>query len=524
MNGRLFDRIQVRYSLIMKTKSTFRIGRYLAAPCMLAASVGAQPNILLITADDLGWDSLGVHGCPVAETTPNLDRLAQEGSRFEHAYVSIALCTPSRQAMLSGNYSHQTMTHGFTELERKGPAMPDLLKQHGYYLANINKQADYYEWDTAIGEDASAMGRDVPFYYTAISDIIAQAAKKQQPWFIMANSNDPHRPFYNSESELKNPKYTAFREAKRLSTPSRVYSPDEISVPGFLPDLPEIRQDMAEYYSSVRRLDDSVGRILAAVEDAGQTTNTLVIFMSDNGISVPYSKMNCYRASLRTPMILRWPGRIPANYRDPRNMVSGVDLAPTLFEFAGIDIPPHMAGRSFAPLLAGKSQPDRDYIVGHHYRNLRSNQMYPEFTIQSLDWVYIYNPWVDGKTEVHNSDYTGSTTLLAMWDAAEKIPSVRERVNFHKYRVIQELYNVRQDPYAYHNVIDNPENAEQAALMRQKLLTWMKDTDHPAAKLMADPLNPTLIAEYMALEKATATEEDAELDELNKQMREKTKK
>ncbi|MCU0857760.1 MAG: sulfatase [Pontiellaceae bacterium] len=508
----------------MKIRTQRKISCCLVASFVLAAGALAQPNILLITADDLGWNSVGVYGCPVADTTPNLDRLALEGARFEYAYVPIALCTPSRQVMLSGNYSHQTMTHGFTELERKGPALPDLLKEHGYYLANINKQQNDYEWDTAIEENESAMGRDVPFYHKAISGIIAKAGEKQQPWFIMVNSNDPHRPFYNSESELNNSKYKTFRDEGRLSTPSRVYAPEEITVPGFLPNLPEIRKDMAEYYSSVRRLDDSVGRILAAVEEAGQTTNTLVVFISDNGISMPYAKMNCYQASLRVPMILRWPGKIPASYRDPLNMVSGVDLAPTLLELAGMNIPKHMAGRSFASLLEGRTQPDRDFIVGHHYRNLRASQVYPEFTVQTREWVYIYNPWVDGKTEVHNSDYTGSPTLLAMWNATEMMPSVRERVNFHKYRIMEELYNVRQDPNAYMNVAAAPENAAQIAVMRQKLLDWMKATDHPAAKLMADPFNKKLIAEYMALEKATAIEQDAELDRPAKERRAKEKK
>jgi len=488
-----------------------------ASLLLVNAAEPVRPNILLITADDMHWDSVGVYGCPVAATTPNIDRLAAEGFRFNYAYVPISLCTPSRQVMLSGNHSHQTQTREFTELERVGPALPDLLKQNGYYLANLNKQQDYYEWDTAISEDQSGFGRDVPFFKKAVGEIITTAKRNHQPWFIMANSNDPHRPFYHSAAESKQPQIKAFREQGRLSRPSREYRPEAVVVPGFLPDLPEVRDELAEYYSSVRRCDDSVGSILAALEESGQSTNTIVVFLSDNGISMPFAKMNCYQASLRVPFILRYPVKIPAGVRDPLNMVSTIDLAPTLLELAGMPVPGYMAGRSFVPLLKGEAQTHRDFVVGYYYNNLRQTKMYPEFTIQMRDWVYIYNPWVDGKIEVHNSDYTGSPTLLAMWRAAETVPSIRARVDFHKHRVMEELYDVRQDPYAYVNVASAPENAERIKAMRQRLVAWMQETKHPAAKLMADPFNKALIAEYLAWEEANAKKQIEEVERLFKE-------
>jgi len=492
--------------------------------CLATVNLTARPNILLITADDMHWDSVGAYGCPVAATTPNLDRLAAEGFRFHYAYVPIALCTPSRQVMLSGNHSHQTQTREFTELERVGPALPDLLKAQGYYLANLNKQQDYYEWDTAITEVQSGFGRDVPFFNKAVREIIATAKRQNQPWFIMANSNDPHRPFYDSVAELEIPKMKALREQGRLSRPSREYRPEEVIVPGFLPDLPEVRGEFADYYSSVRRCDDSVGSILAALEESGQAPNTIVVFVSDNGISMPFAKLNCYQASLRVPLIVRWPERIPAGKRDPLNMVSTLDLAPTLLELAGLPVPAHMAGRSFVPLLNGETQSGRDFVVGYYYNNLRQTKMYPEFTIQTRDWVYIYNPWVDGKTEVHNSDYTGSPTLLAMWKAAETVPAIRARVDFHKFRTIEELYDVRQDPYAYVNVATAPENAERVKAMRQQLLAWMEETKHPAAMLMADPFNKELIAEYMAWEKANAEKQIEEVARLAREHKARAQK
>ena len=355
------------------------------------------------------------------------------------------------------------------------------------------------------------------FFEKAVGEIIATAKRKNQPWFIMANSNDPHRPFYDSAAELDTPKMKAFREQGRLSRASREYRPEEVVVPGFLPDLPEVRGEFAQYYSSVRRCDDSVGSILAALEESGQATNTIVVFVSDNGISMPFAKLNCYQASLRVPLIVRWPGRVPAGKRDPLNMVSTLDLAPTLLDLAGMPVPGYMAGRSFVPLLKGEAQSNRDFVVGYYYNNLRQTNMFPEFTIQTRDWVYIYNPWVNGKKEVHNSDYTGSPTLLAMWKAAATVPSIRARVDFHKYRVMEELYDVRQDPYAYVNVAAAPENAARVKAMRQRLLEWMQKTQHPAAKLMTDPFNKELIAAYMAWETANAAKQIEEVQRLGKE-------
>lgn len=472
------------------------------------------PNILLITADDMNWDSVGVYGCPVEGTTPNIDKLAAGGIQFAYGYVQIALCTPSRQVMLSGSHSHQTMTRCFTELERVGPALPDLLKSNGYYIANLNKLQSFYDWDRVIKEDVTSFGRNIPLQKKLVSEIISDSGDK--PWFIMMNFNDPHRPFYESEAQKKSEKYKYASENGLLSTPSRVYGPDEIVVPGFLPDLPEVRMEMAQYYSSVRRCDDGVGAILKALDESGETQDTIVVFLSDHGISIPFSKLNCYQTSLRVPMILRYPAKIKAGQYDKVHMVSAVDLAPTLLELVGLKVPDTMSGRSFLPLLEQRWQDGRDYVVGYYYRNLRQSKMYPEFTIQMRDWVYIYNPWVDGVTEVHNSDYTGSPSLLAMWEAAETSPSIKKRTYFHKYRIIEELYNVRQDPHSYFNLAGDPEFADRLESMRKLLVNWMKETGHPAVELMKDPYNKKLIADYMAWEKDNALKQIAEIKQKEK--------
>lgn len=466
-----------------------------------------RPNILLITADDMNWDSVGVYGCPVANITPHIDALAAQGMQFDYAYVNIAICTPSRQVMLTGSHSHQTMTRGFTNVERIGPTLPDVLTQHGYFTAQVNKQQSVYDWNVSINEADTDFGRNVGRQGALARQIIENAATK--PWFLVYNLNDPHRPFHGSDAERN--RFDAVQRAQ-FSPPSRLYGTDEIVVPGFLPDLPDVRLEMAQYYSSVRRADDGVGALLQVLDETGQANRTVVVFLSDNGISNPFAKVNCYQASLRVPFIVRYPGLVTPGARDRVNMVSAIDLAPTLLELAGLPVPPHMAGRSFVPLLQQQDQEKRNHVIGYYYRNLRQTQMYPEFAVHMRDWVYIYNPWVDGKTQVHNSDYTNSPTLLAMWKAAEAVPSIQQRSEFHKYRIREELYNVRQDPHSYRNLVAEDENNERVIAMRGLLVEWMEETHHPALELMRDPHNEQLIEEYMAIETCNAAKQIQEAD------------
>jgi len=174
MKGAALFRKQYNQWLMVKKVITL-IGLFL----FLNSTAEDRPNILLITADDMNWNSVGAYNSTVAGTTPNIDKLATQGMKFDYAYVQMAMCTPSRQVMLSGSHSHQTMTRGFTEIERVGPALPDILKQNGgYFIANINKEQDFYDWDVALTENETASGRDIPYQKKAVAGIINEAGNK----------------------------------------------------------------------------------------------------------------------------------------------------------------------------------------------------------------------------------------------------------------------------------------------------------------------------------------------------------
>jgi N-sulfoglucosamine sulfohydrolase len=255
----------------------------------------SQPvNFLLITADDLEWSSVGVYGSQVENITPHIDKLASEGLRFTNAHVNIAVCQPSRQSLMTGRYPHNNGAPGFQPIADDVPLLQERLKSAGYLNGSIGKTrhlqpTERFGWD--LGADADnpgegiwmhhlGNGRDMELYKSYMTNFLQLAKNKEQPFWLMLNTHDPHKPFYGDGGD-------------EFDYPvSRVYTPGEIEVPGFLPDLPEVREELARYYTSVRRADDIVGAILKILEDEGFLENTMVMFISDNGSSFPISKGN----------------------------------------------------------------------------------------------------------------------------------------------------------------------------------------------------------------------------------------
>ena len=147
-------------------------------------------------------------------------------------------------------------------------------------------------------------------------------------------------------------------------------------------------------------------------------------------------------------------------------------------------------------------------MIGYYYRNVNDIVMYPMFVVQTRDWVYIYSPWVDGVKQARNSDFGRGLTWQAMTQAADLVPSIQERVQFHKFRIRHEPYNIRQDPHAYFNIAADLENSAVVKDMRRLLVYWMEETDHPAKDLMKDPDNEALIANYMDWEEQNAIKQN----------------
>ncbi len=442
-------------------------------------SVDAPLNVLLITADDLNYNSVGVYGCPIPDITPHIDQLASEGLRFTNAYVNIAICQPSRQSIMTGRYPHRNGAPGFEPIDQDVPTLPQELHKVGYLNAIIGKEEHYkpvdkFYWDYVIREedvaDGLGIGRDSAKYYQYTAEFLARAKARNKPFFLNANTHDPHRPFAGSEQEMR-------QWGDDLPSVTRTISPEEVPVPDFLPDLPEVRKEMAEYYTSVYRCDQVVGAILQALEDSGFADNTLVVFISDNGLSLPFGKGNCYLNSNKTPWIMRWPGQLTPASLDTTHFISGIDFMPTMLHALHLSKVPDMDGYSFLPVLQGRKQERRDKVFTQLHK-LFSGREYPMRSVQQGRFGYIVNFWVDDEFTFTGDGLSGRT-FRAMSEAADTLEQISERVDLLRYRVKEELYDFEEDPDALTNLIDDPSMAEEKQHLKQLLHQEMKRSKDP---------------------------------------------
>jgi len=449
-----------------------------------------RPNILLITADDMNWDAVGVYGCPTPDTTPHIDRLAGQGVRFEHSHVTIAVCQPSRSALMTGRYPHRSGGEGFHHLRHEGvPILPALLREAGYGVGILGKYAhstpyEDFQWDLAADMAELGHGRNPSVYADYADRFLGQASDANQPFFLMLNSHDPHRPFVGNDP----PEWYKAGEHPPAVMPSKVFDPGEVVTPGFLPDLPEVRREIAEYYGSVRRCDDTIGAVLDRLDQRGLTENTIVVFLSDNGMAFPFAKTNCYLNSTRTPWIMRWPGVIEPGRHDTRHMIGGVDLLPTLLDAVGIDHPPGMDGRSFLGALRGEEQGELDHVFTQFFQTA-GKRNYPMLCVQNRRYGYIFNPWSNGQRQFRNESMAGRT-MNAMKDGASESADIAERVRMFIYRVPEEVYDFAADPDALVNRIDDPTCAAERDALRETLRQWMARTGHPALEAFAHRDDP----------------------------------
>lgn len=463
-----------------------------------ASSDVRRPNFLLITADDMNWDAPGCFGGAAPEITPNIDRLASEGIRFLHAHVTNPVCTPSRSVWLTGRYPHRCGVEGFQPIREGVATLPAVLGETGYFCATMCKplgQQETFRWAREYREPLKgaihAIGRRPQAFAAFARQVFETAAEQGKPFFLMANSTDPHRPFHGSDEAKRRFGHKGYE----VPDPSRTYTPDEVEIPDFLPDLPDIRRELACYCNSVRRCDDTVGALLKVLRDAGHEHDTVVMFLSDNGMAFPMAKTNCYMQSTRTPWIVRWPARIEAGSTDGEHFVSGIDLMPTVLELAGAALPEGMDGASFTPLLEGKSQPGRDKVFTQFY-HIHGRHPYPMFSVQTARFGYIFNPWSDGR-RVYTAEPLSGLTFEAMVRAAEDHPEIAERVRTIRYRSVEEFYDYQADPGAWHNLIDDPRYADEIESMRTELKRWMCRTGAPGREAFAQRDDPAALDAFM---------------------------
>jgi N-sulfoglucosamine sulfohydrolase len=416
-----------------------------SAPAFAQAQArNRPPNFLFLISDDHSHQDLGCNG-NAAVMTPNLDRMASEGARFEHCFVSSPQCSPNRSSIFTGCTPHTTGTSRLhTPMPSWEPSILEPLRAAGYFTGafrkvhqgdEFNKRFDFYE-----------ANRSAPF------EKFFDAAQGR-PFWLQVGFTDPHRPYRPG----------AFHPP---------HDPAKVRLPKFLPDHPEVRKDLGHYHDYIARMDAECGQIFALLEKRGLADNTLVVFTGDNGMPFPRAKGTCYDPGIRVPLLARWPGRIKAGTVQ-RELIAHVDLAPTWLEAAGLPVPKKMQGRSLVPLLTGGSYTPNDAVFSE--RNWHDN-FDPIRSVRTDRYKLIFNaaPHFPYRPAWDLADSPSWAAIQQLGRRGNLAPPLLRLLD--PSRPVLELYDLQNDPDEFTNLATSSEHRKQVADLTARLSAWMQRT------------------------------------------------
>ncbi len=481
-----------------------------------SAYPNSSPNILLITADDMSWDSLGCTGNPLKEISPNLDLLAEEGILIDNCHVVSTICGPSRQALYTGQYPQRSgyMGHGvqpprWWKASENGIAKKSIvseLRNNGYQTGVVGKHGS--SWCsfsvTPFAKNAeTGMGRNPQKFYGFAKSFFDRSKKDEKPFFLAANAHDPHRYWARHRDENKSwinammgsDSWKSFENGKPFPDPLTRFLPGNCPVPASYPNNDFARKELSKYYDSCSRMDQVVGELVRALKESGLSDKTVVFFLSDHGLAWDMSKWSLYPSGTKTPLIIRWPGKIMPGKRDEKSIVSAVDLAPTIAEICGLPKMQLVDGKSFLCLLEEKptkwnrreafscfnymnNHPDSDKQNEFFKDDLsrRVSDYRPSRALSSVQYTYVWNGWADGNLFLPRSMLGEYFNFL---DAGDKQSSLGQRAKFIKFRVEEELYDVVSDPGCLKNLSTSSAHHATLKSFRLKMDKLLKKTgDH----------------------------------------------
>ena len=415
-----------------------------------AADPAARPNIVLIIADDVSAEDCSPYGNKGVKT-PNLDRLAREGMRCDRAFLTCSSCSPSRSSLITGRYPHST---GAMRLHDPLPVeqvtFTEGLRHSGYYTAQAGKWhlgAPTKAKFDLIREGGGPSGCDHWI------DVL-KSRPKEKPFFCWFAALDAHRDY----------------QPNAIAQPHR---PEDVTVPPYYPDAPEVRADLALYYDEISRLDSYVGKVLDELSAQGVADNTLVIFMADNGRPFPRCKTTVYDSGIRPPFLVRWPARVKAGSVS-QSLISSIDLAPTFLALAGAKAAPSMQGRSFEATLSNPDAPARTVAFAeHNWHDFDDHQR----SVRTGRFKYIRTAYTD-LPQTPPADAVRGETFQAMlkWKAAEKLTDIQQTC-FRLPRPAEELFDVEADPHELRNLANDPQHAKTLDDLRAELTKWERETE-----------------------------------------------
>jgi len=443
------------------------------------AAVSRRPNVVLIVSDDHGRGDLGCYGNPVIQT-PHLDALAAEGVRFTNALCTTASCSASRSVILSGlynhhngQYGHEHSYHHFRTFDRVR-SLPVLLTQSGYRTARIGKYhvapEEVYRFDATLPGNSRSPVQMADNCKTFV------ASDDARPFFLYFCMSDPHRGGGKATDLPHEPDRFGNREQGYPGVKEVMYDPEKVVVPDYLPDIPECRAELAQYYQSVSRVDQGVGRLIDVLKQAGQYDNTIVIYISDNGIAFAGAKTTLYEPGMNLPCIVRTPWQKNKGIACDA-LVNYADLTPTILDFAGAtpgDYEFH--GRSFRPVLERERADGWDTTYASHTFH-EITMYYPMRVVRERRFKLIWNI-------AHGLEYPFASDLWesATWQGSLKRGNThygRRTIEAYLHRPRFELYDLQNDPHEVVNLADDPKHQDRLDEMKAKLKAFQEQTKDP---------------------------------------------
>lgn len=439
-----------------------------------------RPNIILMVSDDHGREALGCYGNPVIQT-PHLDALAADGTRFLNAFCTSSSCSASRSAILTGLHNHTNGTYGLTHGRNHFACLdsvvtlPARMKVAGYRTGRAGKK--HYAPDRLFPFDFDPEERHLDRNDLALAEECRSFIQEESPFFLYWCSFNPHRGPKEDESHPCKPNRFGNPDEAYPGDEERMYDDEEVIVPPFLSDIPEVRAELAHYYQSISRLDRGVGRLIQILKETGKYDNTLIIYVSDNGAAFPASKTTLYDPGMQLPCIVKTPRQKRRNISCDA-LISWLDLTPTILDCAGAECAElSFHGKSFLG-IAGQESPDgwREDIYGAHTFHEVTNY-YPMRIIRSKKYKFIWNIAHPLTYPFSNDLWRSASWRAVIRDGAEFFGSRKVDAYLHRPRF--ELYDLENDPDELNNLADSPGDAERVAAYCDKLKTFQKETFDP---------------------------------------------
>ncbi len=434
-----------------------------------------QPNIVFIIADDLTFRDVSCYGGKNVQT-PHIDSIADEGMRFERCFQASAMCSPTRHNIYTGLYPVKSGAYPNSTLAYEGTkSVAHYLGDAGYRVGITGKLHIWPETVFPFDYLNRNAGTDANENEPNLEAVEAFLTRdKDQPSCTFICYNEPHTPWTRGDASQ--------------------FDPDKLVLPPYFVDTPTTRKHLVDYYAEVKHLDDSVGDVIALIDRLRMKDNTLLIFVSEQGIAMPFAKWTCYDQGLQAAFVARWPGKIaPGSVSNA--MIEYVDILPTFIEAARATQPSILDGQSFLPVLLGTRDHHKDYAYGIQTTRGITNgsDHYGIRSIRSHKYKLLINLTPDVPFQNNLTENKGGwTEFWPTWvDAAKSNDFAKETTQRYQWRPEEELYDIENDPYELKNLAGDKKYQATQKDLRIRLLRWMDEQGDLGAETEMTALNRT---------------------------------